>query len=77
MRRAALIGVSAAATLALGGALAACGGEGGRPYVAVGAAGSGPEATPSGPVPPHGGVELIPLDGAGEAGAPRRDGAAP
>ncbi|MFD9561996.1 hypothetical protein [Streptomyces sp. NPDC059994] len=59
MRRAALIGVSAAATLALGGASAACGGEGGKPYVAVGA-----ETESSRPVPPHGKVELVPLDGA-------------
>ncbi|WP_371653787.1 MULTISPECIES: hypothetical protein [unclassified Streptomyces] len=59
MRRAALIGVSAAATLALGGALAACGGEGGKPYVAVGT-----EAPSSKAVPPHGKVELVPLDGA-------------
>ncbi|WP_329400717.1 hypothetical protein [Streptomyces melanogenes] len=59
MRRAALIGVSAAATLALGGTLAACGGEGGKPYVAVG------EQAPSGKAaPPHGKVELVPLDGA-------------
>ncbi|WP_158942577.1 hypothetical protein [Streptomyces sp. ERV7] len=68
MRRAALIGVSAAATLALGGALAACGGEGGKPYVAVDAAGAGPESILGGAVPPHGKVELVPLDGAGGAG---------
>ncbi|MEU4346721.1 hypothetical protein [Streptomyces sp. NPDC023838] len=60
MRRAALIGISAAATLALGGTLAACGGEGGKPYVAVGT-----EAPSSKAVPPHGKVELVPLDGAG------------
>ncbi|GAA0602200.1 hypothetical protein [Streptomyces crystallinus] len=78
MRRAALIGVSAAAALALGGgALAACGGEGGKPYVAVDAAGSGPEAAPGGAVPPHGRVELVPLDGAGDATGRGRGAAAP
>ncbi|MFI1103385.1 hypothetical protein [Streptomyces melanogenes] len=66
MRRAALIGVSAAATLALGGTLAACGGDGGRPYVAVGT-----EAPSGKAVPPHGKVELVPLDGTGTAGPTR------
>ncbi|MFC0847171.1 hypothetical protein ACFH04_26205 [Streptomyces noboritoensis] len=66
MRRAALIGVSAAATLALGGTVAACGGEGGKPYVAVGG-----EAPSGKAVPPHGKVELVPLDGGSAA---RRDG---
>ncbi|PKV86867.1 hypothetical protein [Streptomyces sp. TLI_146] len=74
MRRAALIGVSAAATLALGGTLAACGGDGGKPYVAVGS-----EAPPGKAVPPHGKVELVPLDGAGETGTagPTRGSATP
>ncbi|MFB7913796.1 hypothetical protein [Streptomyces sp. NPDC056061] len=62
-RRGTLIAASAA-VLCLGGALAACGGgaaDGG--YVAVGAAGAGPERTPSGAVAPSGKVTLLPLDG--------------
>ncbi|MEU5437852.1 hypothetical protein AB0G73_31355 [Streptomyces sp. NPDC020719] len=68
MRRAALIGIAAVATFGLGGAVAACGGEGGKPYVALGAA--GPTPTVTGAVPPSGKVELVPLDGsAGTASA--------
>ncbi|MET7521311.1 hypothetical protein [Streptomyces sp900116325] len=58
---------ASAAVLCLGGALAACGAgaDGGDGYVAVGAAGAGPEKAPTGAVAPSGKVTLIPLDGAG------------
>ncbi|WP_328627129.1 hypothetical protein OHA88_24905 [Streptomyces sp. NBC_00353] len=61
---------ASAAVLCLGGALAACGaGTGGDDgYVAVGAAGTGPEKAPTGAVAPSGKVTLIPLDGAGSDG---------
>ncbi|MEU0830505.1 hypothetical protein [Streptomyces sp. NPDC005969] len=61
---------ASAAVLCLGGALAACGaGAGaGDGYAAVGAAGTGPEKAPKGPVAPSGRVTLIPLDGEGGAG---------
>lgn len=56
---------ASAAVLCLGGALAACGAGagGGDGYVAVGAAGTGPEKAPTGAVAPSGKVTLIPLDG--------------
>ncbi|MGW9129673.1 hypothetical protein [Streptomyces sp. NPDC055681] len=62
--------VASAAVLCLGGALAACGAGtgGGDGYVAVGAAGTGPEKAPTGAVAPSGKVTLIPLDGAGSDG---------
>ncbi|MFF0287793.1 hypothetical protein [Streptomyces sp. NPDC005262] len=61
---------ASAAVLCLGGALAACGAGagGGDGYVAVGAAGTGPEKAPKGAVAPSGKVTLIPLDGAGSDG---------
>ncbi|WP_406428290.1 hypothetical protein [Streptomyces sp. NBC_01589] len=61
---------ASAAVLCLGGALAACGAGtgGGDGYVAVGAAGTGPEKAPPGAVAPSGKVTLIPLDGAGSDG---------
>jgi hypothetical protein len=58
----------AAVTLCLGGALTACGSGGGDGYVAVGAAGSGPDEAPSAAVPPKGEVVLVPLDGAVPSG---------
>ncbi|MFE5112320.1 hypothetical protein [Streptomyces sp. NPDC056663] len=75
-RRGAVFAASAA-VLCLGGALAACGaGAGGDDgYVAVGAAGTGPEKAPTGAVAPSGKVTLIPLDGAGsDGGAGDADG---
>ncbi|MGY4915955.1 hypothetical protein ACWD9K_12135 [Streptomyces sp. 900116325] len=65
-RRGTLFAASAA-VLCLGGALAACGAgaDGGDGYVAVGAAGAGPEKAPTGAVAPSGKITLIPLDGAG------------
>lgn len=68
-RRGTVFAASAAA-LCLGGALAACGAGagGGDGYVAVGAAGTGPEKAPTGAVAPSGKVTLIPLDGAGSDG---------
>ncbi|WP_405999851.1 hypothetical protein [Streptomyces sp. NBC_00829] len=62
--------VLASVALCLGGALTACGSGGGNGYVAVGAAGSGPEKAPTTAVPPKGKVVLVPLDGAGPSGAP-------
>ncbi|MFF3455731.1 hypothetical protein ACFYXH_15670 [Streptomyces sp. NPDC002730] len=53
----------AAVALCLGGALTACGSGGGDGYVAVGAAGSGPDEAPTAAVPPKGKVVLVPLDG--------------
>ncbi|MEV7233161.1 hypothetical protein AB0N06_03965 [Streptomyces sp. NPDC051020] len=65
-RRGTVIAASAA-VLCLGGALAACaaGAGDGDGYAAVGAAGTGPEKAPKGPVAPSGRVTLIPLDGEG------------
>ncbi|MEU4494888.1 hypothetical protein AB0F96_15925 [Streptomyces sp. NPDC023998] len=60
----------AAVALCLGGALTACGSGGGDGYVAVGAAGSGPDEAPTAAVPPKGRVVLVPLDGATEPGSP-------
>ncbi|MFE7778312.1 hypothetical protein ACFU5O_31375 [Streptomyces sp. NPDC057445] len=55
----------AGAALCLGGAFAACGGGGqGAGYVALGAAGPGPDAGPTAAVRPSGEVELVPLDDA-------------
>ncbi len=54
--------------LALGGLIASCGGGSGDGYVATGAAGASPERPPGRTVAPTGGVRMIPLDGAGEAG---------
>ncbi|MFI6682831.1 hypothetical protein [Streptomyces sp. NPDC050485] len=78
-RRAVVIGVSAVLVLGLGGTLAArAGGGDGAGYVAVGAAGTGPSA-PDRAVPPLGGVELAPLDGApsGTPDAPGPSGTPP
>ncbi|WP_327324642.1 hypothetical protein OG735_20600 [Streptomyces sp. NBC_01210] len=58
----------AAVALCLGGALTACGSGGGDGYVAVGAAGSGPDEAPTAAVPPKGKVVLVPLDGATPSG---------
>ena len=67
----------AAVALCLGGALTAAASGGGDGYVAVGAAGSGPDEAPSAAVPPKGRVVLVPLDGAtapgGAAGKPPAD----
>ncbi|MFE9122575.1 hypothetical protein [Streptomyces sp. NPDC007172] len=69
-RRAALIGVSAAVVLGLGGTLAAGAGGGDRDgYLAVGAAGTGPSA-PDRAVPPSGKVRMVPLDGPSPAASP-------
>ncbi|MGW2563109.1 hypothetical protein ACWCXB_28510 [Streptomyces sp. NPDC001514] len=66
----------AGVALCLGGVLAACGGDGnGGGYVAVGAAGAGPEEGPADAVTPSGKVELFPLDGTTPpAGAPSAGG---
>ncbi|MGW7050104.1 hypothetical protein [Streptomyces sp. NPDC054887] len=62
-RRGAAMGATAV-VLCLGGILTTCGGGSGDDgYVAVGAAGSGPERAPGRAVPPQGEVELVPLDG--------------
>ncbi|MFF2958123.1 hypothetical protein ACFVT1_04185 [Streptomyces sp. NPDC057963] len=70
--------VASAAVLCLGGALAACGGGAADDgYVAVGAAGTGPEGALSGAVPPSGKVTLVPLDrndGRGGGGRGGEDG---
>ena len=60
----------AAVAVCLGGALTACGSGGGDGYVAVGAAGSGPDEAPTAAVPPKGRVVLVPLDGATAPGRP-------
>ncbi|MEU5430838.1 hypothetical protein AB0H73_35270 [Streptomyces olivoreticuli] len=70
MRRKTLVSASAsagAAALALGALLSGCGGSGRDAYVATGAAGPGSSRSVDGAVPPKGGVELIPLDGASDA----------
>ncbi|MFI1394640.1 hypothetical protein [Streptomyces sp. NPDC020681] len=78
MRRRQGAAALAAAALCFGGALTACGSGGGDGYVAVGAAGSGPEEAPTAAVPPKGKVVLVPLDGAappdGPAGRPSGSG---
>ncbi|MER5358468.1 hypothetical protein [Streptomyces sp. NPDC002785] len=72
---------ASAAVLCLGGALAACGGgTADDGYVAVGAAGTGPERAPSGAVAPSGKVTLVPLDRGGKDGGrtgARADGGGP
>ncbi|MEU8891181.1 hypothetical protein [Streptomyces sp. NPDC048442] len=66
MRRQGVAVGSCAVALCLGGWLA-FGGDGGadKGFVAVGAAGAGPEGAPTKAVPPEGRVELVPLDPAG------------
>ncbi|MFI0977895.1 hypothetical protein ACH4SP_12955 [Streptomyces sp. NPDC021093] len=63
MRRQGVAVGSCAVALCLGGLLAV-GGDGGsdKGFVAVGAAGAGPEGAPTKAVPPEGRVELVPLD---------------
>ncbi|MER5846919.1 hypothetical protein ABT126_07590 [Streptomyces sp. NPDC002012] len=79
-RRGTVIAASAA-VLCLGGALAACGGgTADDGYVAVGAAGTGPERAPSGAVAPSGKVTLVPLDRGGKgsrSAGDRADGGGP
>ncbi|MEE1812251.1 hypothetical protein [Streptomyces sp. BE133] len=79
-RRGTVIAASVA-VLCLGGALAACGsGTADDGYVAVGAAGAGPERAPSGAVAPSGKVTLVPLDRGGKGGGStgdRADGSGP
>ncbi|MEV0090638.1 hypothetical protein [Streptomyces sp. NPDC050738] len=79
MRRQQLHAVLAAsaATLCLGGLLAACGGGSASGYVAVGAVGSGPGDEPTGAVPPTGKVVLVPLDGKNASGTPGGAGKTP
>ncbi|WP_327368789.1 hypothetical protein [Streptomyces sp. NBC_01217] len=77
-RRGTLIAASAA-VLCLGGALAACAdGTADDGYVAIGAAGAGPERVPSGAGAPSGKVTLVPLDrggaGSGSAAGPADGG---
>ncbi|MGW1656938.1 hypothetical protein [Streptomyces atratus] len=79
-RRGTVIAASVA-VLCLGGALAACGGgTADDGYVAIGAAGAGPEGAPSGAVAPSGKVTLVPLDRGGKGGGSagdRADGSGP
>ncbi|WP_406495895.1 hypothetical protein OG936_17910 [Streptomyces sp. NBC_00846] len=66
--------VASAAVLCLGGTLAACGGgTANEGYVAVGAAGTGPERPLAGAVAPSGKVTLVPLDRGGKAGGDTKD----
>ncbi|MFF8917159.1 hypothetical protein ACF08M_28550 [Streptomyces sp. NPDC015032] len=75
-RRRGTVIVASAAVLCLGGALAACGGgTADDGYVAVGAAGTGPERPLSGAAPPSGKVTLVPLDRDGRDGDGKGDGA--
>ncbi|MCX5199943.1 hypothetical protein OG897_00480 [Streptomyces sp. NBC_00237] len=63
MRRQGVAVGAGAVALCLGGLLAVSGdGGGGKGFVAVGAAGAGPEGAPTRAVPPEGSVELFPLD---------------
>ncbi|MCX4788074.1 hypothetical protein OG369_18390 [Streptomyces sp. NBC_01221] len=72
-RRGTVIAASAA-VLCLGGTLAACGGGTANDgYVAVGAAGTGPERPLAGTVAPSGKVTLVPLDRGGKAGGDTKD----
>ncbi|MEU7132990.1 hypothetical protein [Streptomyces sp. NPDC046261] len=65
MRRMTLVSASATALcLCLGAALTGCGGSDRDGYVATGAAGPGASRPADRAVPPKGGVELVPLDGA-------------
>lgn len=61
-----MIAASAVALCLGGGLLVGCGGGPGDGYVAVGAAGSGPERSAGGAEGPSGKVTLIPLDGGAE-----------
>ncbi|MFJ2743165.1 hypothetical protein ACIO3O_26280 [Streptomyces sp. NPDC087440] len=73
MRRQGVAVGAGAVALCLGGLLAVGGdGQGGKGFVAVGAAGAGPEGAPTRPIPPEGTVELFPLDGPASGGASRR-----
>ncbi|MEU5053604.1 hypothetical protein [Streptomyces sp. NPDC021096] len=83
MRRMTLVSASATALcLCLGAALTGCGGSDRDGYVATGAAGPGASRPADRAVPPKGGVELVPLDGApssparspGRSPAPTRSG---
>ncbi|MFJ7059590.1 hypothetical protein ACIQVA_17970 [Streptomyces microflavus] len=67
-RRGTVIAASAVALCLGGGLLVGCGGGPGDGYVAVGAAGSGPERSAGGAEGPSGKVTLIPLDGGAEEG---------
>ncbi|XMN07686.1 hypothetical protein ACK8N7_17460 [Streptomyces griseobrunneus] len=67
-RRGTVIAASAVALCLGGGLLVGCGGGPGDGYVAVGAAGSGPERSADGAEGPSGKVTLIPLDGGAEEG---------
>ncbi|MEW1749449.1 hypothetical protein [Streptomyces angustmyceticus] len=74
MRRTTTVAAACAAVLCLGSLLAGCGSADGEGYVAVGAAGPAGGRAPSRGVPPEGGVELTPLDGAGGRGSGSGDG---
>jgi len=63
-----MIAASAVALCLGGGLLVGCGGGPGDGYVAVGAAGSGPERSAGGAEGPSGKVTLVPLDGGAEEG---------
>lgn len=65
-RRGTVIAASAVALCLGGGLLVGCGGGPGDGYVAVGAAGSGPERPAGGAEGPSGKVTLVPLDGGTE-----------
>lgn len=65
-RRGTVIAASAVALCLGGGLLVGCGGGPGDGYVAVGAAGSGPERSAGGAEGPSGKVTLVPLDGGTE-----------
>ncbi|MEU6959874.1 hypothetical protein [Streptomyces chrestomyceticus] len=54
-----------AAALFLAALLSACGSDDGRGHAALGAAGPADDRSPTGPVPPHDGITLTPLDGDG------------
>lgn len=65
MRRTTTVAAASAAVLCLGSLLTGCGSAADQGYAAVGAAGPSDDRAPSRAVPPEGGVELTPLDGAG------------
>ncbi|MFF3271828.1 hypothetical protein ACFYWU_12990 [Streptomyces chrestomyceticus] len=54
-----------ATALLLAALLTACGSDDGRGHAALGAAGPADDRSPTGPVPPHDGITLTPLDGDG------------
>ncbi|GCD36162.1 hypothetical protein OEIGOIKO_03918 [Streptomyces chrestomyceticus JCM 4735] len=54
-----------ATALLLAALLTACGSDNGRGHAALGAAGPADDRSPTGPVPPHEGITLTPLDGDG------------